>query len=350
MSLIASATRRTASVTLTDVNFFNRFGAILENAALRGIELQSDSDPAASSAMWTWSDPKAPITLSSSDHPMVDPTCTSVVLTGDQDMVNRLLQVMSTAGARFNMSAAKEEIDIPVAEYHATLNPKLWMPNRMLVPAVQKTLVRNAQSFFEFLELPDLQLLDLYLTGSNANYNWNQVSDLDVHVVVDAKKANAIYGPLFAGYCKAKKTTWNDTHHVTVLGCDVEMYVQDISESHTSTGIYSLMTSTWIAVPAYAPPNINRAEIVFKAEKMMALIDAAVHKYNKAEVFERLIAKIIKMRKSGLAASGEMSDENLVFKVLRTAGYIDRLNLALNKSMDRALSIEDEEWSQCLAM
>ena len=39
---------------------------------------------------------------------------------------------------------------------------------------------------FEFLELPEnVQVLDVILIGSNANYNWTDTSDIDLHVVIN---------------------------------------------------------------------------------------------------------------------------------------------------------------------
>ena len=50
--------------------------------------------------------------------------------------------------------------------------------------------------------------------------------------------------------------------------------------------------------------------------------------------------KLKKYRSSGLEKEGEFSYENLVFKVLRRNGYIDKLFDFKNKLMDKELSIE----------
>jgi hypothetical protein len=45
------------------------------------------------------------------------------------------------------------------------------------------------------------------------------------------------------------------------------------------------------------------------------------------------------MRKAGLKSGGEMSNENLIFKVLRRNGYLQKLFKALNTQYDRSMSI-----------
>jgi hypothetical protein len=51
--------------------------------------------------------------------------------------------------------------------------------------------------------------------------------------------------------------------------------------------------------------------------------------------------KIKKYRTAGLEKGGEMSDENLVFKVLRRNGYIQKLFDFKNEFMDKSLSLKE---------
>ena len=70
-------------------------------------------------------------------------------------------------------------------ETQSTLNPKLW-DGDCLKKGMTYKLLRIAKAFFEFLELPDnVQVLDVLLIGSNANYNWTDKSDIDLHVVIN---------------------------------------------------------------------------------------------------------------------------------------------------------------------
>ena len=50
--------------------------------------------------------------------------------------------------------------------------------------------------------------------------------------------------------------------------------------------------------------------------------------------------KLKKYRSAGLSKSGEKSYENLVFKYMRRAGYIQKVFDAKNKIIDKTLSLE----------
>jgi hypothetical protein len=47
------------------------------------------------------------------------------------------------------------------------------------------------------------------------------------------------------------------------------------------------------------------------------------------------------MRESGLSKGGEFSTENIVFKLLRTRGHIDKLKDAVNKVYDAQHSLKE---------
>jgi hypothetical protein len=49
---------------------------------------------------------------------------------------------------------------------------------------------------------------------------------------------------------------------------------------------------------------------------------------------------IKRMRQSGLSSSGEFSTENLVFKMLRNQGWIEKLSDYMTSLQDQELSIE----------
>jgi hypothetical protein len=49
------------------------------------------------------------------------------------------------------------------------------------------------------------------------------------------------------------------------------------------------------------------------------------------------------MRQAGLASDGEFGAENLVFKILRSQGWIEKLNNHINTLQDQELSIEQRQ-------
>ena len=56
--------------------------------------------------------------------------------------------------------------------------------------------------------------------------------------------------------------------------------------------------------------------------------------------------KLKKYRTAGLEDGGEMSDENLVFKVLRRNGYIQKLFDFQTKHADKNLSLKELSYKQ----
>ena len=70
-------------------------------------------------------------------------------------------------------------------ETQSTLNPKLW-DGESLKKGLNYKFLRIAKHFYDFLEIDEeAQVLDVILIGSNANYNWTETSDIDLHVVID---------------------------------------------------------------------------------------------------------------------------------------------------------------------
>ena len=69
-------------------------------------------------------------------------------------------------------------------EFHDELNPALWDGTEIKLD-VQVKLLEIAKKFVEFLNVPDLKLVDIYFMGSNAAYVYTSFSDIDLHLIVD---------------------------------------------------------------------------------------------------------------------------------------------------------------------
>jgi hypothetical protein len=193
------------------------------------------------------------------------------------------------------------------------------------------------------LDLQGVKIYDITLTGSNSNYNYNEYSDLDVHILIDFKDINDDE-ELVKKALDGQRFVWNLRHNVSLKGHDVEMYIQDKDEPHIASGLYSLEDDKWLTEPSYDPPSIDIRDVFKKASAIETDIGILKEKILKARGTEakefhdeakRLKQKISKMRQRGLAREGEFSVENLAFKVLRNSEAIGDLIDLISASYDR---------------
>lgn len=235
------------------------------------------------------------------------------------------------------------DVDVSSIQMHDTLSQLIWENDDLIKPDVRKKLLLNAKRFIEFSDIENLKFDDIILTGSLANYNYNENSDLDVHIILNFSQiSNNIE---FVGeFLKMKKQLWTELLPIQVKGHDVELYFQNSSEQHHSSGTYSLINNVWIKKPINKLININCVDVQLKASDIMNAIDDLIKNKNDANFIKKhqeLKNKIKKYRQSGLDKSGEYSIENLVFKILRNSGYLQKLIDAKNNYLSNELSLKE---------
>ena len=224
-----------------------------------------------------------------------------------------------------------------LTHFQDKLNPQLWVNNR-LKPQVRLALFKIAKEFLSFINIADIKLTDITVSGSNASFNYTPMSDIDLHLIAD------INGPCEVNLKEmflAKKSSFNDQHDINIFGHSVEVYVQNSDEKHISNGIYSVYNDNWIKFPKKitAQPDISNIEDKF--EYLHNEIDQAVDSGDR-ETIERLKKKIKTMRQSGLDKDGEYGVDNLAFKLLRNEGDIEKLYKAGTEATDTELSLSQQ--------
>ena len=220
-------------------------------------------------------------------------------------------------------------------KFHDTLNDKIWDLNTEdLIPEVKEKLEEIAEAFIEFLEIPIDAVLDKVITGSSASYNYNEFSDLDLHIIVDYDKVHEDC-PLVNGYLNSLKKQFNDAHDIFIHDVPVELYAEQKDQGTVHNGLYSLNTG-WIDIPKKIPPTDNDAAVEAKYNEIKDMVD----KCDDSEEADLLLEKIYNMRKAGLAEAGEFCTENLTFKKLRKEGCMDKLRQLKKEKIDKQLSLE----------
>ena len=236
-----------------------------------------------------------------------------------------------------------DTVDVSSIQMHDTLNPFIWESDEKIKSDIRKILLLNAKRFIEFCGAEDLKFKDIILTGSIANYNYNENSDIDIHTILNFNQISE--NKEFVGdYFKLKKILWTERLPIQVKGYDVEMYFQDSAEPHHSSGTYSLSKDKWIIKPTKKIINVDTANVQLKSADLMNTIEDL--ESNKSESnflkkHEALKNKIKKYRQSGLNKFGEFSTENLVFKVLRNTGYLERLMEIKRDYLTQELSLNE---------
>ena len=222
---------------------------------------------------------------------------------------------------------------------HEELSVKLWKEEK-LKPVVREQLLEIADAFVDYLGI-DVDVIDITMTGSYANYNYTKYSDIDLHIILDPKSINKDID-LVEEFLKAKRQFWNDRHDIRVQNIEVELYAQDVNEEHASTGVYSVKNDEWIEKPKKFKTDFDQRFVLKKVKYFKKRIEMEIDeaKNNKdTSGLEILIKKIRDMRQSGLEKSGEMADENIIYKVLRADGEIQKLYDMKDNIFDVKLSL-----------
>lgn len=235
-----------------------------------------------------------------------------------------------------------EAVDVTSIQMNDELNPLIW-DGDILKSDVRKSLLLNTKRFIEFSDVENLKFYDIMLTGSMANYNYNETSDIDVHIIMNFLQISE--NKEFVGdFLKMKKQLWSETLPIQVKGHDVEMYFQDTVDPHYSSGTYSIINDEWIAKPIKKLINVNTGAVQLKSADIMNAIDdleTNKNKINFLKKHEQLKNKIKKFRQSGLENNGEYSTENLVFKILRNSGYLKKMMDIKNDYLTQELSLDE---------
>jgi hypothetical protein len=240
----------------------------------------------------------------------------------------------------------KEKIDFSSFEVRSTLNPKIFDVDQHMHQEIRRRLLMIADDFFETLKIEWVDIQDIILTGSLANYNWSKFSDVDIHILLDFEDVDENI-ELVDEYFRSKKDLWNENHNITIKGYDVELYVQQTKQEHASSGIYSILWDGWVLKPDATKKEIDTKKVEQKVNSIVDAIEEIYFMYKSGEydktirMVKNLKEKIKKMRQAGLDREGEYSYENIAFKVLRRTMYLEKMWEIESKAYDKSLTLDE---------
>jgi hypothetical protein len=214
------------------------------------------------------------------------------------------------------------------------LSDEVWSGDS-LRPEIANTLGRIAKKFLEDLEL-DLDVQDVVLTGSYAGRTWGPGSDLDLHIIVDFSSLDDPEAAQRA--CKLAKFKWEEEHDITIKGIPVEVYVESTDEDPPeATGRWSLSKNEWLLEPP-EKGTYDESKVLRKVMDFRDVIHRAESSSEEGPILSAM-KRITKLRKAGLERGGELSGENLAYRVLRRTGELQAAWDMVHDIVDKKLSI-----------
>jgi predicted nucleotidyltransferase len=217
-----------------------------------------------------------------------------------------------------------------------------------MIPEVRKKLLQIGNDFYDFCKIEWVDMDDIILTGSLANFNWSQYSDVDLHVVVNYEGISN-NADLAEDFGWTKKELWNSKHDIFIKTYPIELYLQNSEDELVAGGVYSVLYDKWIRFPEKLDVQMDASLI----QKYINFFDGKVKglqrrfsmgDYNglldEINAIKKLIAG---MRKKGLQGRGEFSSENIAFKSLRRMGALDILDGLKAEVYDSSNSYGHEE-------
>jgi soluble cytochrome b562 len=244
-----------------------------------------------------------------------------------------------------NLDEAEQEV-LDSFELQSELNTNVF-EGGVMIPEIRERLLEIAQNFLDGIDFK-MDVEDITLTGSLANYNWSKYSDFDLHILVDYEAVDAD-PDLVKRFFQDIKAIWNIRHNIFIKDFEVEIYVQNTNEDHMSSGVYSVRDDEWVIKPEKEETErdpVDKQNIEKKADDISFQIDRAEKLFadgkldDALDAIDRLKQKIRNLRKTGLSKDdGVYSVENLAFKTLRRSMELERLSTLKNKVYDKQMSI-----------
>lgn len=231
-------------------------------------------------------------------------------------------------------------------QYHDTLNPQVWQEDNQLKPVIREHLLKIADYWRDFAQIPEDAVADVVFTGSLANYNYTPMSDFDLHVVVFMDKLPIKDEELRVKNIFHMKALWAKTHpDIKIYGYPVELFAEDVNTRHPLTqGVYSLKADRWVHMPTREDINYeNDANLKSKVVHFQNIIDDLIDNDRSLERIKSFKTRLRDMRGDSIQKHGELRGvNNLVFKELRNRGYLDKLSQHETKKFDSEMSLNEQ--------
>lgn len=219
-------------------------------------------------------------------------------------------------------------------ELHDKLNPKLWNSDKTIKQDVLEKLLSIVKEFIKYIDIP-LVIVDANIVGSNASYNYNDQSDIDLHIIVN-NDLTYMNKDILQQLYNAKKNSFNENYDLDIEGIPVELYIEDVSAGNATNGRYSIYKQKWLQQPT--PVKYNIPDISEELDKYIDKSNEVLYSENPDDI-QNFLNDLYMMRKLSLAETGELGVGNLVFKELRNLNILEELRNKYYELQSKKLSL-----------
>ena len=115
------------------------------------------------------------------------------------------------------------QLSVNISDYTPKdrLNEQVWLSPEQLRPEISVKLLEIAKNFLEGVGLDSIVIADITFTGSLANYNWSDYSDIDLHILVDFDQIDE-NTELVQEFFRGKIGVWNRMHDINFRKCGLD--------------------------------------------------------------------------------------------------------------------------------
>lgn len=190
----------------------------------------------------------------------------------------------------------------------------------------------------EIFDIDDI--IDAEILGSNANYNYNDTSDIDLHLIVNMSDISN-NTEIVQIASNLERSEFNKHYDIEIRDLQVELYVEDVRSGTMSNGIYSLFQNEWIRKPKKEtiPDYSNDEEYLRLLDQWTDEANDVLYNEKDSTNVKSFVNRLYNFRRISLMTDGEFAKGNLVFKELRKSGVLEKLKDLQYKLTSEKLSL-----------
>jgi hypothetical protein len=239
---------------------------------------------------------------------------------------HRLAQMLATKPKLVTLDAAGLRQVADQMMVFSDRLPEKFFDGTKLRHEVRQKSIAFANARFNDLRMQDLKILDMLYVGSLASFEYDDLSDVDIHIIIDPASFKGDPKVLRRYLSKVNDLNEFLFNRVTFYGrkADFSFYADTVDgRVEPGVGIYSLFNDNWPSQPEAAPNRFSRPRVYAEFGDFVQRYNALATEYARdkrrfgCHRFSELREEVRHYRRKGIAKDGIRSTENIVYRALR---------------------------------